>query len=123
MTKLTQIERRVCRLIPVAAAVVCAASCVAFTHTRAELGPGCAAGDADDCLSLGYMLRRGQGGRPNPRAALERFERSCALGNSIGCDEAADILELGDVGPPYAMKAAVYRRRARELDARAIGQR
>ena len=75
MTKFAQIERRVRRLVPVAAAVVCAASCSAFTHTRTELGPGCAAGDADadDCLSLGYMLLKGQGGRPDPRAALERF--------------------------------------------------
>jgi TPR repeat protein len=112
--------RRVHGLVPVAAAVACAASCVTFTHTRAELGPGCAAGDADDCLSLGTMLRKGQGGGSDLRAALDKLERACALGNSIGCDEAADMYELGEAG--HAAKAEAYRRRARELDARALGQ-
>jgi TPR repeat protein len=110
-------------VMAVAVAGGCTASCSAFTHTRAELGPGCASGDADDCLSLGYMLLKGQDGRPDSPGALRRFERSCALGNSIGCSKAAEIWESGAVGPADPAKAAVYRDLSREIDARAHGRR
>ena len=109
------------RLVLPAAAFAVVASCGAFAHTRAEVSEGCAAGSADDCMALGYMMEKGQGGARSAVDALARFERSCELGSPIGCERAAELLEGGTAGRRDPKRAAAYRKRARELGARACG--
>jgi hypothetical protein len=90
-------------------------SCIG--HTRQQLALGCEQENSNDCLTLGFMLLKGQDGRKNPRKALETFVRSCELGNSIGCKKAGDVWEDGVLGYKNPRKAEMYHRMAKELDA------
>lgn len=91
MKKALTANRRSLPLPLIIIILICASSCATFTHSRKELADKCSANDANACVLLGYMLLKGQDGRKDDLEAVERFARACALGNSIGCNEANEI--------------------------------
>jgi TPR repeat protein len=100
------------------AVVFSSSSCLG--HAREKLALGCAQENGNDCLTLGFMLLKGQDGRKNPQEALKYFVRSCELGNSIGCKKAGDLWDSGVNGFDNPRKAQMYYRMAKELEAREI---
>jgi TPR repeat protein len=89
-----------------------------FGHNRENLAIGCRQGNSNDCLALGSMLLKGQGGRENPQEALEYFDLACALGNSIGCQRAGDVWDSGAIRFKNSRKAQEYYQKAKELEKR-----
>jgi TPR repeat protein len=116
MTRSRAVRLTFVELLAPVVVIACSPSCSAVTNSRSELAADCSAKDENACLSLGYMMLKGQDGRRSPQGALEQFERACALGNSIGCKKAGDLWKSGEAGFANPRKAEMYYLMARELD-------
>jgi len=83
--------------------------------TAVECEKTCNRNDALGCYFLGLKLANGRGVPKDPPAAVDAFDRACALGLGVGCLHAGIDLKDGVGGAEDASKAADYFRRGCDL--------
>ncbi len=86
------------------------------TEQKAVLEQKCAAGKADACAKLGFVLAHPRGGiLGDPGRGLQLYERACDMGSALGCANLGHSFEVGQQIQADKVKAARFYQRACDL--------
>ena len=86
-----------------------------LVQTRKTLKTECDVGQANSCLELGTMYKKGKGGEEDLRKAREYYEKACERDVYLGCVYAGRMWRHGDGGPADESEARYFFEKANGL--------